>query len=39
LLDIEIIPPVPPVSLPIAAGLWLGVFGIGLQVSIGGKKA
>ena len=39
LLDIEIIPPVPSVSLPIAAGLWLGVFCIGLQVSIGGKKA
>jgi len=39
LLDVEIIPPVSPVSLSTALGLWLGVFGIGGIVSAGGGKA
>ena len=39
LLDIEIIPPVPPVSLPIATGLWLGLFGVGFAIVYGGEKA
>jgi len=38
LLDIEIIPPVPPLKLSSALGLWLGVFGIGLVSMRGGKK-
>ena len=38
LLDIEIIPPVPPVSLPIATGLWLGLFGVGFAIVYGGGK-
>ena len=39
LLDIEIIPPVPPVSRSTALALWLGFFSVGFTVAYGGKKA